>query len=161
MTISVLIASSGRPTLINAIESVVSQLRPGDELIVDVNDDAPWGHEARNRMMPRAKGDFLLFTDDDDTVAAGALSVIRAAVERAPNSAHIFKMAYSDGRTIWTDPEVRLGNVSTQMIVCPNVPPLAVWREDLYEGDFHFIKSTCDRRQTVFHEQVIAHYRPS
>lgn len=161
MSLSIIIASGGRPTLARTIQSIVPQLDVTDEIIVVVDQAAPWGHASRNRAMRWAKGEWLMFTDDDDTVADGALAVVRAAVRQAPNAAHIFKMAYSDGRTIWTDREVRLGNVSTQMIVCPNREPFGVWNEAEYAGDYPFIKGTCQHRETIFHEEVIAHYRPA
>lgn len=160
MSLSVLVASSGRPTLIRTIESITPQLLPGDELIVDVNDDAPWGHAARNRMMPRAKGDALLFMDDDDSYMPGALTVVRDAFARTPDRPHIFKMRYANGRELWVDRQVRCGNVSTQMFVALN-GMVGQWG-DRYEGDFDFIASTVALQgEPVWHPDVIALIRPS
>ena len=163
MTLSVLVASSGRASLAATVESIVSQLAPGDELLVDVNDDSPWGHGARNRMMPRAKGEWLLFIDDDDTYVVGALDVVRRAVwiDGAPRL-HIFRMRYPNGAELWTDPAVRLGNVSTQMIAVPNVAGRLCQWGDRYEGDYDFIAAAHGLLGgTVFHTDVIALVRPA
>jgi len=131
----------------------------GDELIVDVNDDAPWGHKARNRMMQRAKGDFICFQDDDDIYLPGAFERIRAGTERDFNRVHIFRMEYF-GQILWTEPVVREGNVSTQMFVVPNEPKkLGAWGT-VYESDFYFLRDTVKLLgDPVWHEDLIAHYR--
>jgi hypothetical protein len=158
--LSIIVASSGRPTLSRTVESITTQMRPGDELLVDVNDDAPWGHAARNRMMPRAAGDFLLFMDDDDVYCEGALDVIRSAA-RQPDRVHMFRMCYAAGGMLWQTETVECGNVSTQMVVVPNKPGQIGHWGNRYEGDFDFIKSTCRLQgEPVWHEDVIALVRP-
>jgi glycosyltransferase involved in cell wall biosynthesis len=160
--LSIIIASSGRPSLRAAVDSVLHQLRPGDEVLVDVNDTAPWGHRARNLAMPRAKGDALLFLDDDDCYIDGALDVMRKAVEVVDDRPHIFRMRYPEGPVIWTEATLRLGMVSTQMICVPNIPEkLGVWKEDAYEGDWYFIKETVEKMgQPCFHSEITVLVRP-
>lgn len=163
MKLSVLIASSGRPTLQRAIDSVVPQLQDGDEIFVHVNNDCPWGHESRNLMMDVARGDYLLFLDDDDAYVPDALEKVRYAIASDPGaSIHIFRMDYGDHQ-IWSDPEIRLGNVSTIMF-CVNRLDCegAVWA-DVYEGDFHFITQAAELTEdsVVFHEHVIGLVRPA
>lgn len=132
-----------------------------DELIVVVDQCAPWGHASRNRAMQWAKGDWLLFQDDDDISAPGALTAVRAAVQAGdPNALHLFRMRYADGRELWTDREIRCGNVSTQMVAVPNRPPFARWNEALYEGDFSFISETAKHHPVLWHETVISLVRP-
>lgn len=160
MTLSILVASSGRPTLQATVASIIPQLTAGDELLVDVNDDAPWGHAARNRMMPRAKGDWLLFIDDDDIYLPGALDTVRDAVGPVARP-HMFRMRYATGDELWKEREVRCGNVSTQMFAVPNLPGCLGRWGDVYEGDFEFIARTCELTGEPFwHEDVIALYRP-
>jgi glycosyltransferase involved in cell wall biosynthesis len=162
MSLSVIVASGGRPTLSRTIESIIPQLRLEDELIVVVDAQAPWGHSSRNRAMRWAKGDFLLFQDDDDVSAPGAFDAIRAAVaQHDANTMHVFKMAYDrlDGRTLWEDREVRLGNISTQMIVVPNQQPLGQWGA-VYEGDFVFASACAKHRPVAWHEDIISLVRP-
>jgi glycosyltransferase involved in cell wall biosynthesis len=168
-SLSIIVASSGRPTLKRTIDSARSQIRDGDEILVSVQTDCPWGHAARNQLMPAARGDALCFIDDDDAYTPGALDVIRAAFEAAPSRLHLFKMRYADGRELWHDPRVYCGNVSTQMVVVPRkwvifhsplMGPPPQWG-NRYEGDFDFIAS-CERQrgEPVFHEDVIALVRP-
>lgn len=157
MSLSVIVASSGRPTLQRTLDSIRPQLHSEDELLLDVNTDAPWGHRARNRQMAVAKGDFLLFMDDDDTYVSGAFDAIRSKVTRS--AMHLFKMRYHDGTELWRDREVRCGNVSTQMVVVPNRAPLGTWT-DVYEGDFYFISQTAEHWPVVWHGDVIALIRP-
>lgn len=165
--ITVCVASSGRLTLSNLVRRVSAQLIPGDELLVDVNDDAPWGHRARNRMMPKAKsGNGLVFYDDDDMIEPNALETIRNAFRADPDTAHIFRMNYH-GTLLWQEPVLRVGNVSTQMFCIPSWlahPQIARWT-DRYEGDFDFIRACQDcldnlieARKIKWHNEIVATY---
>ena len=145
MSLSVIVASGGRPTLARTIQSIVSQLHLEDELIVVVDQQAPWGHSSRNRAMTWAKGDHLCFMDDDDVYTSDAFDTIRRGVGEQPDAVHVFKMRYAWGNELWADQEVRLGNISTQMFVVPNRQPLGQWG-DVYEGDFVFIEATAKHR---------------
>lgn len=167
MNLSVVIASSGRETLGRAIESARSQMQVGDEILVSVNADCPWGHKARNYLMKAARGDYLLFMDDDDAYVPGAFDVVRAAVEQDDHATgermHIFRMQYGNGTRLWVDPQVRLGNVSTQMVVVPWIAPRLAgcrWNEEKYEGDYYFISACAERLEVAWHEEVIALVRP-
>jgi len=167
MNLSVIVASCDRPSLAAAMRSASSQMHEGDEVLVAVNQDCPWGHKARNHLMRAARGDYLLFMDDDDAYVPGALDVVRAAVEQdktAGQRMHLFRMQYANGAQLWADPTVRLGNVSTQMVVVPwgvtRMFASCRWNEDLYEGDYHFIAACADRVPTAWHEEVIALVRP-
>src|SRR5262245_53977944 len=115
--LTIIIASCGRETLQRTLDSVNGQLHDGDELLVSVNLDCPWGHEARNQLMPAARGDALLFIDDDDWYTPGALEVVRQRVRLHPWQFHLFRMRYAkDGRVLWGDRRIEDGNVSTQMV---------------------------------------------
>jgi hypothetical protein len=158
-TISVLVASIGRPTLGRTMQSVMGQLHPTDQLLIDVNGDCPWGHAARNRMMKAADGDAIVFMDDDDIYLPDALKLIRIGFREAPDRVHIFKMRYYDGREIWSDEQVREGNVSTQMVCVPNEAD-AAWG-DRYQGDFDFITAVCTQfGDPVWQPEAIAMVRP-
>lgn len=157
-TLSIIVASAGRVSLDNTLASITSQMLPGDELLVDVNDNAPWGHAARQRKMHQASGDALLFIDDDDQYLPGGLDAIRRGFATAPTRPHLFQMQYDiNNFVLWQDREVREGNVSTQMICVPNRPDrLGQWGSR-YEGDYDFIRSTCERMgDPVWHQDVIA-----
>lgn len=161
MSLSVIVASGGRPTLPRTIQSIVPQLHLEDELIVVVDQQAPWGHSSRNRMMRHCKGEHLAFVDDDDVWTPGAGDAIRRAVDQSdPNALHLFKMRYAWGNELWTDREVRLGNVSTGMVIAPNREPLARWDEALYEGDHSFISAMAKHHPVCWWEDVILLVRP-
>lgn len=167
MTLSVLVASSGRPTLRTTLESIAPQLLPGDELLVKVNNNAPWGHAARNELMDRARGDMLAFQDDDDIYAAGALDAIRQVTASALGHVHIFRMKYgahsqAPGAVIWQREELVEGQVSTGTIVVPNVKSkLGKWGSE-YAGDFAFLASTAALYDDppIWHEDIVTIYRP-
>ncbi len=159
-TLSVLVVSTGRSTLARTIGGLAAQLRPGDELLVDVNDDSPAGHRARQRLMERARGDYMVFSDDDDLWTKDALSVVRKQCRKAKPALHIFRMILRErgprlGVVMWARPEIYEGNVSTQMLVVPNVPEgLGRW-SDRYEGDYDFAVSTAANLDVVWHEEVV------
>ena len=159
--LSVIVASSGRASLDATLRSITAQteLLPA-EILIDCNRDSPWGNAARQRQMERATGTHLLFMDDDDTYVAGAFEIVRREVGISPELVHMFRMRRPDGLDdVWRIPVVEDGNVSTQMVVVPNVPgKLARWG-DRYQGDYDFIVGTCELQgQPVWHEHAIAVY---
>lgn len=157
--LSVIVASTGRPSLNYTLASITYQLVPGDELLVDVNEDAPWGHAARNRMLEKARpGNGLVFMDDDDVYLPNGLHEIRRAFRNEPTALHIFRMKYFN-YDLWLDRQLVEGNVSTQM-VCVAAGTGARFG-DRYAGDFDFINAAAQSREVRWHRQVVAHYRPT
>jgi glycosyltransferase involved in cell wall biosynthesis len=168
MTVSIVMPTCGRPSLRRALESVVRQLRSGDEVIVvgdGVQPDAEricrafgpsveyvdgvetrcFGNRQRQAGMAMAAGDYLLFLDDDDTYVPGALDAVREAAAQWLGRPMLFQFIDRNGAVLWRDAAVRQGNVSTQQVVFPNRSDrLGVWG-DRYEGDFDFIRSTLDQ----------------
>lgn len=184
-TLSVILPTVGRPTLVRALASVYTQrLIPGDEILVCPDGPGPLavvrelrlthpcqvldlggpygdpGHSLRNRAMPRARADWLVFLDDDDEFTPGAFEVIRRELTR--EVPYQFRMAYPDGRVLWTEPVLRLGNVSTIMTVVPRRGPLGTWRERGKEGDYHFLRQTVElySNEIEWRKQVITLVRP-
>lgn len=168
MSLSVIIPTMGRPSLVWTLKSVIPELLPGDEAIVIGDGPQPiskevsieagaryletpptrqWGHAQRNLGMEQAKGDYLAFIDDDDIYLPGAFQAMRRAIMEAPGKLFIFRMQYKDG-ILWEKPELTLNNVSTQMYVFPNVPGrLAKWGRHPKTpngkgGDWCFAKDT-------------------
>lgn len=153
--LTVIVASCRRASLARTLQSIEPQLRPGDELIVDVNDDSPWGHRARNRCMPKARpGNGLCFIDDDDAYLPGALRHMRDAYLAEPWAVHIFRMWYH-GEVLWREPAIEDGNVSTQMFVVPQ--GAARWTER-YQGDYDFLSAAAEEREVHWHEPIVAIY---
>ncbi|MFO0846929.1 MAG: class I SAM-dependent methyltransferase [Gemmataceae bacterium] len=162
--LSVVVATKGRDTLARALASIATQLRPGDELIVQCDDSGDVGATPRTAGVRKATGTHLLFMDDDDVYTPGALDVVRAAMLAAPGRCHLFGMTSGQGWTLpHGDRDVRVGNVSTQMFVCPNDKArLGEWGPRR-TGDFDFIRSTLDKHEQppVWHDEVIAVWRPA
>lgn len=186
MTLSVIVPTLGRSSLRNTLDSVVPQLREGDELLLvgdghqpvaqamaaphagrvvymEVGPTRSWGHAQRNAAMAIAKGRYLAFLDDDDIWLPGARRAIGQETEAYPGAFIVFRMLHHLGR-IWTDPEIRSGNVSTQMLIVPNVPgQLGEWRANPDTpngggGDYLFAADTAAlmRGRVVFSTTVIA-----
>jgi glycosyltransferase involved in cell wall biosynthesis len=108
--ISVVIPTRNRlPLLRHAIDSVAGQSVPGWEVVVvdDASDDETWSwlerlndrrvrpirldrHSersvARNRGLREARGEFVLFLDDDDRLHSAALARLRRALARRPDA---------------------------------------------------------------------------
>jgi glycosyltransferase involved in cell wall biosynthesis len=113
VTFSVIVPTSGRATLRHALDSIASQLEPGDEIIVVCNQDGDFGNAARNSGIERARGSHLVFLDDDDEYLPGAFSRMRKAAAEHPDRVILFpqhREVYGD-----TPP-------STVGSVFPNVP---------------------------------------
>lgn len=157
-SLSVIVPTSGeRLSLAWTLESISTQLKPGDELLVDYNKSS-YGNEGRRRQMEAAHGDAILFQDDDDIYVPGALDAVRREFARDPFRPHIFKMRYVENDfVLWQDLQVRCGNVASQMLCVPNIKSkLGVWT-DRYESDFDFIASTVAKMgEPVWHEEVIS-----
>ena len=163
VTFSVIVPTRGRSTLRGSLASITEQLEPGDEAIVRCSRDEDFGNAARQSMIERAKGTHLLFMDDDDQFASGALSVMRSFAAEHPGRIGIFRMRFLDGRLLWTEPVLRLRNVSSQMFCVPNVPGrLGRWESPEYEriADYEFIRGTADLQgEPIFRPEIVAHIR--
>jgi hypothetical protein len=157
VTFSIIVATKGRRTLIDALASITPQLKAGDEVLI-VRSDHRWGHQARNEAMPRCRGTHLLFADDDDKTMKGALDLIREKVGLRRRKVHLFCMAYPNGVVIRPCWPPRLGHIGTPMMCVPRTRrKVGVWSER-YEGDFDFLESTMLLRGDlpVLHDDVVA-----
>jgi glycosyltransferase involved in cell wall biosynthesis len=189
LSLSILVPTVGRPTLARALRSLRGQgLGPADEVLLLGDGEQPvarslfeqfglpgryvtvpgpsrdWGHTPRNLGMPLARGDWLLFLDDDDAFAPGALALVRAALAEGPGRPHLFRMlVVPEDVTLWRRREVAVGNVGTPMFVLPAAGPRGAWGRR-YEGDYDFITSTLalwPAGALVWREEVIAHVWPT
>ncbi len=166
LRLSIVIPTTGRPSLARTLDSLTPQLRPGDEVIVERDNTGDWGATPRTRGMRRASGDWILWMDDDDCYTEGALHAVRRAVAKSPGRPHIFGMRRGRpfNNTLPVSREVRVGNVSTQMLVIPNDQArLGQWGT-MYEGDFSFLVSTLalyPPDSLVWRDEVIAIWRPA
>jgi glycosyltransferase involved in cell wall biosynthesis len=163
VTFSVIVPTRGRKSLAATLDSVAEQLEPGDELLVRCSRDDEFGHGSRQTLMARARGTHLLFVDDDDQLARGALATMRRVARERPNRVVIFRMRYLDGRVIWREPVLQYRNVGTPMFVVPNVPgKLGRWENPDHPGmfDWRFIMETVELQgEPLFRKEIVAHIR--
>lgn len=182
MTVTYMVATSGRVGLDAALNSIVTQAMPGDQVLVigatpDIAKAAghygcsyvfcppghDWGASERNMAVPYATGDYLAFMDDDDEAVMGSRVAMETAFTQHPGQPFIFKMHYpGPGHTLWSAKALVQGNVGTPMFVLPNQPEkLGTWGSE-YGGDFTFI-SSCqwDTFDYVWVDSVIARIRPN
>jgi glycosyltransferase involved in cell wall biosynthesis len=180
MKITVIIPTCGRASLKRTLESIQAQKDGPNEVLVisdghhpdasDVyastglhgqfievagpHDDC--GGYARNVGLYLAKGHYIHCIDDDDTYRPGAFTTIRQYIGEA-HGPHLFKIFHnSRGKMIWDTPVMEHGNVSTQMLVFPNIPSMPMWGY-WRSSDYGFIKYLCDMwPETFWHEDVIA-----
>lgn len=180
-TLSIIVPTIGRPSLLATIQSITAQLLPLDEVVVvsdGPSDEArkivaaaghqyvyletaermwDWGGTPRNIGMTQAHGHYLSFMDDDDIYLPGALDAIRQAAMENPRVPLIFRMKHR-GKIIWDKSILRPGNVSSQMLAVPNINGAVGRWTARYAGDYDFIVHTVDlhRGALVFREEVIA-----
>jgi glycosyltransferase involved in cell wall biosynthesis len=163
VTFSVIVPTAGRRSLRTTLASVAEQLEPGDEALVGCSDDDEFGHRTRQALMERARATHLVFIDDDDQLARGALATMRTFARQHPGTIGIFRMRRRDGRVLWSEPVLRLRNVGTPMFCVPNVPgKLGRWESPDYPrvADWEFIRSTVELQgEPVFRDEVVAHIR--
>jgi hypothetical protein len=178
-TLSIVIATIGRPTLIATLESL-QQLGPQDEVLLLTDGDHPqaaamlgaarlscsirqivhqprandWGHTLRNLYSHLAKGDRVLHIDDDDVYLDGAIDIVRAECSQYPGQLVVFRMLTA-ARHIPASHEIRVGNIGTNCGALPNVPEKWGRWQPYYGGDGAFYESCrfqvawCDRAITV------------
>ena len=168
--ISIIIPTTGRQTLCQAMLSLSCQLQPGDEILVVSDGPSPearrlatatglshsfyesdypehncghrCGNACRNFAMPLARGDDLAFLDDDDIFLPGALAAIRENSRAFPDRPLVFRMVTARGQVLWKQPALQFGNIGTPMLVVPNNPArLGQWG-DRSGGDFTFAATT-------------------
>lgn len=160
---SVIVPTRGRRSLAATLDSVADQLEPGDEILVRCTRDEDFGNAARQSLIERAAGTHLVFIDDDDQLASGALATMRRVADEHPGRIAIFRMRYLDGRILWSEPALRERNVSSQMLLVPNVPgKLGRWENSEYQrmADWSFISETAELQgEPLFRDEIVAHIR--
>ena len=100
-----------------------------------------YGNPQRNAAIAEAKGDYLLFVDDDDDVLPGGILTLKQVAAMHPGRPLMFKMRHLR-KLLWERAFIGLGNVSGQMFVTPNVKGRVGRWSDKYAADYDFIRST-------------------
>jgi len=178
--ISFIVPTVGRPTLYRALQSITQQRAPDDEVLV-ISDspeaaqvaavagctfvECARGHDygcaERTAGIAAARGQHLAFMDDDDIYLPGARQCMEDARATVPDKPILFRMVWNDC-VLWRDPELREGNVSSQMMLIPNdKTKLGQWGHR-YEGDFDFLASMqWPASEIHWCPDIIAHLRPA
>jgi len=156
-TVSVIVPTIGRASLAATLASI--EVWPGDEVIVvgiiaaalpsvgvqciACPSGRDWGATERTIGMAHARGDYLAFIDDDDVYLPGARAAMAAAIAETAAVPVLFRMRYPEsGAVLWRVPQLKIGNVSTQMILIPNDRArLGRW-SPRREGDFDFLRTS-------------------
>lgn len=191
MNLSIIVPTLGRPTLARTLSSLV--LQPGDEWIVvgdgvrpearaicKAHDARPgqihyfetpetlfYGHAQRTFGMQQAHGTHLAFMDDDDVYVVRARQWMELATIRTADKPIIGQVTDRNGMFIWRTKELKLGNISTQMGLFPNVPErLGVWGaktpRGVRGGDLDFFTTMrWEHNEIVWFPHIFALLRPT
>lgn len=164
-SLHILIATTGRGSLLRMLKSLQPQVQPNDYLTVafDARDDENifeevrefldnlkcnctlimepvnlgyWGHGIRNAHN-LLPGDFIMHADDDDIYTPDALDTVRKYCTDK-STLYIFKMQLNNGYSLWINKKITLGEIGTPMGVIPSFyNSKSIWKER-YGGDFDF-----------------------
>lgn len=131
MSIAIVIPAMGRRHLGDTVASVVPQLSPEDQLIIEM--DWPltldFGNRARDLGAAKAKTSHIWFLDDDDIALPGALEAMRAVIDDDPKTGWVFQVE-AGGRTL-PDKEALQYSGGCQCYLVPNQIPRWAGRTDL------------------------------
>jgi len=166
--LTIIIPTIGRSSINKTLDSIALQLEMHDQVFVIGDGSYPetkklvqqygvqygyfeipngphhdWGARARNFGIDLAKKAYIIFMDDDDEYLPGAFRCIKSAIQQKPGYPFMFRMIHGKN-TLWKDHEIRIGNVSSQMVAVPNIKTKLGRFTERYEGDFDFIRSTAD-----------------
>ncbi len=152
MSVTIVVPTIGRPTLLRALAALAPQLGPADQVVVvadpvgnvgmargaydEVASDDRWtwlvldkpgddhGYAARTLGMAHATGTHIGFADDDDQSTPTALEAMRAHACDVPV---FLQMRYGTGDDgvgyiLWHQKILRYGMVGSPMILVPNEP---------------------------------------
>jgi glycosyltransferase involved in cell wall biosynthesis len=163
--LSIIVATTGRPTLAAALASATGQMRPGDELILVFDDSGDAGDTPRNRVLDSASGTHIMFLDDDDELRPHALATVRRFAAAHPGRIGMFRLDLG----MWgIAPVVKdLLSSATAMYVIPNVKGKigrfgrVPGAKEGRLGDYKFIVETVALQgDPVFCDEVIQDIRP-
>lgn len=197
MRLSIITPTIGRPSLVATIDSVAAQMAQGDEHIIIADGANPavaaevaagyerwhqnglyietpptrrYGSYQRHIAIPKASGDYLMFLDDDDILAPGALETVRRVIAEYPGRPLMFRLVswaypeWPDGFVAPRENVIKVGCLGGSNLVCPNDPErLGDWNGASSYQDFIFVAGTLQKYppdSVVWRDEVIIECRP-
>lgn len=178
-SITFIVPTVGRPTLGPLMDQLRAELGPLDQVVVVAdgrvlaargctNGDPRMeyhefpggrrGNPGRDFGMSRARGDWLMFVDDDDLLAPGAVSELRKVLASGPRVPHIFRCAGLDL------PKPPFSETTPGVtFVVPNDGKAGCW--DFVQSDDTerwFLRTTLENypEGPVLYDLVVYHIRP-
>lgn len=162
-TLTCIVPTCGRILLARLLGTLIPQMIPDDRVLVVGDGPQLWaerfcvgiphvtyvegpktncyGNAQRQHALALVETDYVIFADDDDRFIEGALLIMREAAEQAPGKPMLGQFIDKHGLVLWADPNIRQGNVSTQMICFPaSIAKIGTWGAR-YEGDYDYIQS--------------------
>jgi cellulose synthase/poly-beta-1,6-N-acetylglucosamine synthase-like glycosyltransferase len=162
----VLIATIGRDTIFNMLESLKQQLNKEDYLtivfdgpnssnvdkvrsfvsdmkcntnvIVEKEKLGFYGHAIRNKHN-QLSGDFVFHVDDDDNIMPDCMEALRETC-KDKNTVYIFKIIVDGGRVVWETKNLVLGEVGTPSGAIPAHLNSTSEFTHINGGDYEFYK---------------------
>lgn len=123
-------------------------------VIVEDTNLGYWGHGIRNKHRDLT-GDFVFHVDDDDSLPANSLDIIRRKCVNK-DTIYIFKMQTKNG-VIWKTKEVKLNEIGTPMGIVPtSINKTGIFTLK-YGGDYEFYKQITENRRVEFMDDIIYH----
>lgn len=167
-SLSIVIPTAGRLSLVDTLRSYAHQLGPNDEVIVvgDTTDGwlpetqeivkqfadvrirylpgevgfHTWGHFEINKGLRAARGTYVLGNDDDDVATPDALSRIRAAIALQDTPRPMLFQFVAPWRSIlWAERVLMEGAIGGHCLVQPNDAVRLSEMTARYSGDFDWI----------------------
>jgi len=182
----ILIATIGKESIFNMLESLNQQLNENDYLtivfdgpnlpnidkvkmktlefkckvnvIVEEKNLGFWGHAIRNKYN-NLEGDFVFHIDDDDNIVPDCMYTLRNICQDK-NTIYIFKMDNNNDIN-WKTKEIILGQIGTPMGIIPTkINPTSHFTHR-YGGDFDFYKRLENNGNKIeYIDKVIYMVRP-
>lgn len=185
--ISVIVPTMGRAELHHIFHRILPELGDRDEVIMVADRELPFWREhlpdwrfklfeldnvpeknygclQRDHGLRAASGTHICYMDDDDMPSPSAISLIRSAIQSAPNAPHIFCMLQK-GRVVGIEQKFLSCHVGTPMFVHPNLGDRSPrWNVDSAESmdyqDYEFMRQAVQILGTpVWHKEIISYVK--
>jgi glycosyltransferase involved in cell wall biosynthesis len=99
-----------------------------------------YGNKQRNKMIQEAKGEYLIFLDDDNSILPHYLKAAKDSIDN--HGIMIFRIWHNTASIIPRENEIELGAIdSLNFVVRKDIAQKFAWNVMEYSADYSFIKS--------------------